>query len=239
MHNLDLICFDLDVTLLKGDGLYHSIVETCRLIAEKYPQIEAQELLKVNGNVWPKVWQETKIPWQTGLISGKEQSLEAWHQSLQTYGFNDEEAVRFASQTQLELYQKTHELYPDVEPIFSFIGENGYPLGLMTNGASDTQREKLVTLGIEDRFDVIAISGEVGERKPNAKIFDFVQEQLNTRPEKTVMVGDNIGTDIIGAQQAGWISVWINRTGAEAPTENQPDFTITSLTDLMEILPSQ
>ncbi|MEM7798907.1 MAG: HAD family hydrolase, partial [Chloroflexota bacterium] len=227
-----------DVTLLEGSGLYQSIVDTCQKVSETYPQVDQQQLLNAAHSAWPKAWQETKIPWQTGLLSGKEQSFEAWRQTLLTYGLDDEEAISLASTTQLALYRETHQLYPDVEPIFAFLSGQNCRLGLMTNGASDTQREKLITVGLESRFDVIAISGEVGDRKPNPKIFDFVLEQIDIPPTKALMIGDNLGTDILGARQAGWKSAWINRSEAKPSLEIVPDFTIDSLTELIDILPT-
>ena len=44
-------------------------------------------------------------------------------------------------------------------------------LVVVTNGARNLQRDKLQTTGLEDHFDAIAVSGELGVAKPDPTIF--------------------------------------------------------------------
>jgi putative hydrolase of the HAD superfamily len=103
----------------------------------------------------------------------------------------------------------------------------------MTNGASDTQRDALRTLGIEQIFSAVVISAEIGIAKPDPAIFAFAIDQLGVKPEHVWHVGDSLRSDAGGAKAAGLIAVWLNR-GRLPRTEYEPlpDHEIRSLREL-------
>jgi FMN hydrolase / 5-amino-6-(5-phospho-D-ribitylamino)uracil phosphatase len=55
-------------------------------------------------------------------------------------------------------------------------------------------------------------------------------------PEQFVHVGDEIETDVLGAQAFGMRAVWLNRSGAEVPEAVHPDAVISSLEPLPELV---
>ena len=79
----------------------------------------------------------------------------------------------------------------------------GYRLGLITNGTSATQRGKLSRLGIEPLFDPVIISGEVGFRKPDPRIFELGIASWGLARESVLFVCDDPVSDIQGAREAG------------------------------------
>src|SRR5207248_1885827 len=88
----------------------------------------------------------------------------------------------------------------------------GYHLGIITNGMTEIQREKIQRLGIEPYFDTILISQEVGITKPDPRIFRMAIERVPCEAREAVMIGDSPDRDIAGARAAGLIAVWV-RTG--------------------------
>ena len=111
------------------------------------------------------------------------------------------------------------------------------PLALITNGASDTQREKLRVLDIEHSFDAVVISGEVGIAKPDPSVFDQALKQLAVERETVCHVGDSLATDVTGAQAARLTAVWLNRSGLlRREDDPEPDVEIRSLSNLMASL---
>lgn len=111
-----------------------------------------------------------------------------------------------------------------------------YLLGLITNGPSNAQWEKVLKLGLEQYFDIILVSGDLPWEKPEGKIFWKACQLLNVKPESCIMVGDKLETDISGGIEAGLAgTVWI--TTAEkprlSPDDPKPDFTIRYVTDLL------
>jgi putative hydrolase of the HAD superfamily len=78
-------------------------------------------------------------------------------------------------------------------------------LGLVTNGSSETQRQKIRAAGLEAAFspDRIWISAEVGHAKPDAAIFLRACEALGIAPANCLYVGDHEQDDLRGAMNAG------------------------------------
>jgi putative hydrolase of the HAD superfamily len=111
-----------------------------------------------------------------------------------------------------------------------------YKLGLLTNGAPDLQREKIVASGLEAFFSVIVISGEHGIGKPDPAIFHLLLKQLDVEPEEALMIGNSLERDIAGARAAGVRSVWIELPEAHEESAARPDFTIKKLEELLPIL---
>ena len=61
-------------------------------------------------------------------------------------------------------------------------------------------------------------------------------EALAASPSETVMVGDSLTRDILGAQRAGLKGIWLNRSGGDSANQVTPDVQITSLSQLHELL---
>ncbi|MEM1059437.1 MAG: HAD family hydrolase [Verrucomicrobiota bacterium] len=111
-------------------------------------------------------------------------------------------------------------------------------LGLLTNGSPSLQRTKIQLAELDPYFDAVAISGEVRIGKPRPGIFIWLCEQCGVEAENAVMVGNSLGRDIKGAQNAGMRSVWIDVPGAHGgdPALIQGDATIGQLGELIEAL---
>lgn len=105
----------------------------------------------------------------------------------------------------------------------------GYRVYAATNGLSSLQRTRLGALPLDGVF----ISEEIGAVKPGVAYFEHILERLGATAAECLMVGDNLSTDIAGAQAAGIDSIWFNRHGKPGP-ENIAE--INRLIDLLEIL---
>jgi putative hydrolase of the HAD superfamily len=97
---------------------------------------------------------------------------------------------------------------------------DSHPLGLITNGVGRVQREKLDRTGLDDLFDAVVVSYDVGVHKPNRRIFDAARDCLDA--DTYVMVGDDHNTDIVGAREAGFEAIHIQSdeggNGSDRPT---------------------
>lgn len=81
----------------------------------------------------------------------------------------DERIVQFAFQIHDRLARESYRLFDDAPAVLAALRQAHIPLGLVTNGAPDAQRDKLRVLGIENMFAVIVVSGEVGVAKPDPR----------------------------------------------------------------------
>lgn len=110
-----------------------------------------------------------------------------------------------------------------------------YRLGIITNGYSSVQREKIATAGIEGYFEDIIISGEHPFAKPDPRIFLLSCKHLEVKPEEMIYVGDYYPNDIAGALSANIKPIWITNE----PDELRYQFDgikIRKITDLLELL---
>lgn len=231
MTAVQAVFFDLNDTLLDGSGDQDAILRTCRSIASAQPGLDADQLLVANGEVWQRYWPEVADKWTLGVLDGESVSLEAWRRTLRICGCNDDSVARRARETYSQCHRESLRLFDDVDELSLL--QPRFSLALVTNGASDTQREILRVLDIEHRFSAVVISAEVGVAKPDARIFRFALDELGVEPENVWHVGDSLSTDVAGAKAAGLTAVWLNRGGdPRKPRTPIPDHEIRSLKDL-------
>ena len=101
--------------------------------------------------------------------------------------------------------------------ILELAKKNNVKLGVITNGPSEHQWAKIDALGVEKLIprENIIVSGDLGINKPDVRIFDAMQEKLKLDFESLYYIGDSLENDILGANNAGWKSIWINRYNKE------------------------
>ncbi|WP_309733169.1 HAD-IA family hydrolase, partial [Chamaesiphon sp. OTE_75_metabat_556] len=92
--------------------------------------------------------------------------------------------------------------FPFLFEMLDALKQQGYLLGIITNGRGEFQKKAISGLGIQEYFDVILISEIEGMRKPQPEIFQKAMIQLGIKPENSFFVGDNPEADIEGAKNA-------------------------------------
>src|SRR5699024_692457 len=104
------------------------------------------------------------------------------------------------------------------------------------NGSPDLQNTKLtITSELVPYFEQIVISGGFGIGKPDPSIFEHALALMDLKSDEVLMVGDNLMTDILGANRTGIKSVWINRHNKEG-NEVIPSYEINNLHELFTII---
>ena len=122
-------------------------------------------------------------------------------------------------------------LFDDVIEVITYLKDK-YRLAILTNGSPVSQRRKLESTGILNLFELSVVSGEVGIDKPDPRIFDVMCDRLNVKPEECLYIGDNYVNDVLGARNAGWNAIYLNRLHLESDESQMID----SLKKLKKIL---
>ena len=122
-------------------------------------------------------------------------------------------------------------LFDDVIEVIAYLKDK-YRLAILTNGSPVSQRRKLESTGILNLFELSVVSGEVGIDKPDPRIFDVMCDRLNVKPEECLYIGDNYVNDVLGARNAGWNAIYLNRLHLESDESQMID----SLKKLKKIL---
>ncbi|MGI9548268.1 MAG: HAD family hydrolase, partial [Flavobacteriaceae bacterium] len=78
-----------------------------------------------------------------------------------------------------------------------------YKLHIITNGFQEIQEKKLRKSNIYGYFDQVVNSEMAGVKKPNPEIFKLALQMANTTAAASIMIGDNIEADILGAKAVG------------------------------------
>lgn len=227
MNTFTWILFDADHTLFDFD---------------KASEEALSEVLKCNGLMWCE-----------GMYGDyKKINVQCWQEHEQ--GLIDRDTLiyerfrRYFNFLEVELDPvRTHDDYlerlgakpylmPGAEETLEYLKSKSR-IGYITNGISYVQRKRLSIIGWEPRFDAIFIAGEIGYSKPHHNYFQTVHEGIQNPDKKSVLVvGDSLTADIAGAASFGYRTCWFNPIGQACHPDQRPDFMISHLTELLEIV---
>lgn len=188
-----VVLFDLDGTLLDRDASIEQFITTQydRLTAHlsQIPKIDYVTRfieLDSRGHVWKdKVYQT--------LVAEFEIEGMSWQGLLEDY------------ETQFQLHCVPFNFLVEM---LNVLKQQGYLLGIVTNGLGQFQARSIEGLGIRDYFDVILISEVEQVRKPQAEIFQRAMTRLDVSASDSVFVGDHPEADIMGAKRAKMRAIW-------------------------------
>lgn len=113
-------------------------------------------------------------------------------------------------------------LYPGVTESLENLRKKGYRLWLLSNAQRIFTAYELNHLGLAPYFDGIYISSDYGCRKPDIRFFNALLQEQKLDPEKCLMIGNDLETDIAGAKHAGLDTLYMH-TGLTPPHQRAAD----------------
>lgn len=138
-------------------------------------------------------------------------------------------------------YQRQLAANPDLIPgaleLCHQLSDSGCTLAIVTNGATVAQRGRYLHSPIRVFVPYLFISQEIGVQKPEERFFDFVCQKLSiTDRTRVVVVGDSLGSDILGGNRAGIDTIWYNPRGTALTGSAKPTFTVGTLSEATDII---
>ncbi len=121
-------------------------------------------------------------------------------------------------------------LFDDARPALEFLAQR-FPLVSLSNGNANLER-----IGLAPLFKAAISAREFGVGKPDPRIFHAAAGAVEVMPEQVLHVGDDATLDALGALNAGMQAAWLNRSDALWPHESEPQVTLSTLTELCELL---
>ena len=100
-------------------------------------------------------------------------------------------------------------LFPETMSTLIHLKAQGYHLGVISNGITIKQYEKLVRLGLHHFFHSVITSQEAGVEKPDIAIFELAMKTMGCKAENSVMIGNSFNDDVLGAIDAGMSAVFL------------------------------
>lgn len=149
--------------------------------------------------------------------SGEITRAELMRRMLERVGIFDEELAHRLSHTYHVERQAALVLFPEALEVIQALHAD-FPLGLITNGPADIQRQEIQKLNIGLFFSHVFIEGEFGIGKPDPSIMQAAQNAMALEPHEILFVGNSFKHDVIPAQEAGWRTVWIRRPSDVSPS---------------------
>jgi putative hydrolase of the HAD superfamily len=219
-RNLEVVLFDLDDTLHDDTKAFTSAAEeVAREIAREHG-IDALALKHAYIAEAEGFWHRlTREQLQTRL-TGIRKTM--WSAALQRVGIADRTVADDSASRYNEYRKKYFEVFPGAIEALRALKARGLKLGIVTNGFSETHREKIALLQIGEYFDAIFIADEVGMVKPDPLLFAHACTTLGSAPARSAMVGDRYDRDVRGALEAGLYALWLNVRNERVPEGGQP-----------------
>jgi len=198
------VFFDLDHTLWDFDK--NSYLTFKKILAENNIGVELNDFLEIyvptNLAYW-KLYREERIT-----------KSELRYQRLKTvfdklgHPVLDETIDLLANEYIVHLSSFSH-VFPNTKEILEYLKPN-YKLHIITNGFQEIQEKKMQSSNIRSYFQQIINSEMAGVKKPNPLIFELALQRANVLPEKSIMIGDNLEADILGAKAMGLHAIHFN-----------------------------
>ena len=237
---IEVVLFDLDDTLHDDTRAYQSAAEEVAREIEVEHGIDALALKAAYVRAAEGFWKRLSADALQTALAGVRREL--WSSAFESVGVRDP-ALAERSAHRYNDYRKKHFVpFPGAIELLQRLRDRGKRLGLVTNGFSETHREKIALLRLGEAFDAIFIADEVGMLKPDPLLFAHACTKLGSAPARGAMVGDRYDRDVRGAGVAGLFTVWLNVRGEALPpgADPLPDATCATLADvgrLLEALP--
>ena len=208
------ILFDLDLTLADHSAGWASVwPDVAARLAERYPDFDPDEfdarMVELGEHHYELVL--------SGEIEYGEYRRRTLVDVLAPWGDVDEATFAFYDDARERSFELMRA-YGDARETIDLLRARGIKVGVLTNGLAWLQRRKLRRIGLEDAFDAVAISQEIGAWKPDPRAFAAAVAMLRLRPSEVAMVGDHLENDVAGALAAGLAAaVWVERRPGELP----------------------
>ena len=170
-----------------------------------------------------------------GYINREELRWKRMWRTLVDYKITDETLAKSMSERYLDILPTKTNLFPYCKEVLDYLHAKAYPMHLITNGFEKTQHQKIKNSKIDHYFQEVITSEQAGIMKPHAAIFEYALSKTNAKADHSIMIGDTLEVDILGAINAGIDSAYFNP--AQPPTaEVQPTYVLSSLIELKNIL---
>ena len=116
----------------------------------------------------------------------------------------------------------------------------GYRLGIVSDGRTVKQWQKLISLGLQHFFQYVLISEEAGLETFGPELFKMALEKLSLQPSEAAFVGKRLDPDILNANRAGIVSIRMRRGESKSEEaendEMKPKYEVTKLSEILKIL---
>jgi len=173
---------------------------------------------------------------ETGAVSKDFLKVERFRKAFAQHGLElDPEA---ASRLYLESLSNTVVLIDGAVRLCATLAAIG-EVGIITNGVEQIQQRRIASSGLGDYISFIATSESCGHAKPDSRFFQYTTAMARAfASHETIIVGDRLDADILGANRFGIESCWFNPGRLANASAAVPTCEVHTLHDVVPVLRS-
>lgn len=224
----DIILWDMDGTLLDFSvAQKEAITQVFRTIHKPLTDDIIDLYSRINESYWKKL--------ELGEVTRPELLVGRFRRLFEELGMTDVDVDSVRKEYE-EVLGNVYEYIQDSLGLCKMLQPKCKQY-IVTNGIAGTQRRKIKLSGFRDCMNDCFISEDAGYEKPNPKFFEYAFSKIpNFDPERTLIVGDSLTSDIKGGNLAGIKTCWFNPERKEFTGDYKPDYEIEHLWDVLRIL---
>jgi 2-haloacid dehalogenase len=223
-----LFLFDLDDTLLdfrasEKRSFLHTMHELSLRdgIDGLFSQYQA-----INVDLWKR--------FETGDVSKDFLKVERFRKTFALNGIDIDPEL--ASRLYLDSLPDTVVLIEGAKQVCETLSRIG-EVGIITNGVESIQNRRIAASGLGDYISFVATSEACGHAKPDVRFFEYAANMARAfSKESTIIVGDRLDADILGANRYGIASCWFNPDSLANTSAAIPTYEVSSLHDIVPVL---
>ena len=228
------IIFDTDNTLYAYNPPHQ--------VATEAVEKKAVKLLGVERDAFRNAFNSArqKVKKQLGPTASSHSRLLYYQQTIETLGLKTQLLLTLdLEQTYWRTFLSQAHLFPKVHNFISAVRNKGILTAVITDLTSQIQFRKLIYFGLDDEFDFVVTSEEVGKDKPAKAAFKLTLNKLGIEPASCWMIGDNPDEDILGASSMGITTLQKRHSGVVVyKGDKGPDLVFDDFTELYSKLVS-
>ncbi|MGD1846157.1 MAG: YjjG family noncanonical pyrimidine nucleotidase [Salibacteraceae bacterium] len=223
--------FDLDRTLWDFESnaarTLQEIVDHFELLQRGIPSAEnfITTYRKINNQMWDA--------YRKGELDKDTLRSERFHRALKSFGIDDEDLGAYIGTYYIRESPLKTKLFDGAHETLEYL-QDRYTLHIITNGFEEVQHVKLENSRLRGYFDLVVTSEGAGVKKPDPGIFHHALEQAGAAPKESLMIGDDVKVDLLGAKGVGMDQVYFDPHGVT--TEHPVTYRIEALSELRSLL---
>ncbi len=189
------------------------------VLKELFNEFEFQNKLKCDVSEFLEEYKKINFKFWSLYAKGSITKAELRENRFQTtfkrFGFESEHDNLAVSQAYIARAPLGKKLKADCVEVLEYLKMN-YKLHIITNGFKEIQHVKIKSAQIGKYFDKIIISEEYALCKPDARVFRLAESLSGATNKNSVMIGDHLENDVLGALDAGWKAIHLDNENSNA-----------------------
>jgi putative hydrolase of the HAD superfamily len=156
--------------------------------------------------------------------------------TLKDFGIEDQKLASILSDEYTYRSPRKGLLFPDTIETLDVL-KTRFQLHIITNGFEEIQHVKLEFSGLNNYFECLITSEQAGSKKPDAAIFNYALQQAGAIAEESLMIGDDLDVDIIGAKIIGMDTILFDPFNSYQTTL-EPTLRVNNISEIIVFLDS-